>query len=78
MAILSITLAVLNILPIPVLDGGHLFFFLIEAVKGSPVHARIRHAAQQVGIMIIIGLMVLTFYVDINRYFIERIRALFN
>ena len=46
MAILSITLAILNFLPIPVLDGGHLFFFLIEMVKGSPVHARVRQVAQ--------------------------------
>jgi regulator of sigma E protease len=78
MAILSITLAVLNFLPIPILDGGHLFFFLIEAIKGSPVHVKVRNVAQQVGLMIIIGLMVLTFYVDINRYLLERIRALFN
>jgi regulator of sigma E protease len=78
MAILSITLAVLNLLPIPVLDGGHLFFFLIEAVKGSPVRERVRNAAQQVGLAIIIGLMVLTFYVDIHRYLLGPIRALFN
>jgi regulator of sigma E protease len=78
MAILSITLAVLNFLPIPVLDGGHLLFFAIEAIKGSPVHLRARQAAQQVGLMIIIGLMLLTFYVDINRYVVDRIRALFN
>lgn len=78
MAILSITLAILNFLPIPVLDGGHLLFFLIEAVKGSPVKVKVRHAAQQVGLMIIIGLMALAFYVDINRYVMDPIRALFN
>ncbi|MFH1262069.1 MAG: RIP metalloprotease RseP [Pseudomonadota bacterium] len=78
MAILSITLAILNFLPIPILDGGHLFFFLIEIVKGGPVGARVRQVAQQVGLFIIVGLMILTFYVDINRYIVDKIRALFN
>ena len=78
MAILSITLAALNILPIPVLDGGHLFFFLIEAIKGSPVQMRIRQMAMQVGFYLLMGLMVLVFYVDINRFFVDKIKALFN
>ena len=78
MAILSITLAALNILPIPVLDGGHLFFFIIEAIKGSPVQMRIRQMAMQVGFYLLMGLMVLVFYVDINRFFVDKIKALFN
>jgi len=78
MAILSITLAALNILPIPVLDGGHLFFFLIEAIKGSPVKLKIRHMATQVGFYMLMALMVLVFYVDINRFFVAKIKALFN
>ncbi len=78
MAILSITLAALNILPIPVLDGGHLFFYVIEAIKGSPVKLRVRQVATQVGFYMLMGLMVLVFYVDINRYFVDRIKALFN
>jgi len=78
MAILSVTLGILNFLPIPVLDGGHLFFFLIEAVKGSPVQMKIRHIAQQVGLFILVSLMVLVFYVDINRYLVDRIKSLFN
>lgn len=78
MAILSITLAALNILPIPVLDGGHLFFFIIEAIKGSPVNLRIRQMAMQVGFYALMGLMVLVFYVDINRFFVDKIKALFN
>jgi regulator of sigma E protease len=78
MAILSITLAIMNFLPIPILDGGHLLFYFIEAIKGSPVHIRVQHIAQQVGLILIISLMALTFYVDINRYFVERIKALFN
>ncbi len=78
MALLSITLGIINLLPIPVLDGGHIFFFLIEAIKGSPVDMKIREMAQQVGLLIIILLMALTFYVDIERYFFDRIRSLFN
>lgn len=78
MAILSITLAILNFLPIPVLDGGHLFFFLIEAIKGSPVQTKVLQMAHQVGLMIVIGLMVLVFYVDINRFLVDWIRSLFS
>ncbi len=78
MAILSITLAALNILPIPVLDGGHLFFYLIEVIKGSPVKLKIRHMATQVGFYMLMALMVLVFYVDINRFFVAKIKALFN
>lgn len=77
MALLSITLAALNILPIPVLDGGHLFFFLIEAVKGSPVRPKVQAMAMQVGFYLLMGLMVFVFYVDINRFFVDKIKALF-
>jgi regulator of sigma E protease len=78
MALLSITLGIINLFPIPVLDGGHLLFFLIEAVRGRPVNMRVRELAQQAGLIIIIGLMLLTFYVDIERYFFDRIQALFR
>lgn len=78
MAILSITLAVLNFLPIPVLDGGHLFFFLIEAAKGSPVSLKIQKIGQQVGLAMVLSLMVLTFYVDVNRFFVDRIKSFFQ
>jgi regulator of sigma E protease len=78
MAILSITLGVINFLPIPVLDGGHLLFFAIEWIRGAPVNLKVRELAQQVGLILIIGLMLLTFYVDIERYFFDRILALFN
>ena len=77
MAILSITLAALNILPIPVLDGGHLFFFVIEVIKGSPVHIRVQQMAMQVGFFLLMGLMVLVFYIDINRFFVDKIKSLF-
>ncbi len=68
-ALVSINLAVLNFLPIPVLDGGHLFFFFVEAAIGKPVNIKIREIAQQVGIFILIVLMIYVFYNDITRYF---------
>jgi len=68
-ALLSINLAILNFLPIPVLDGGHLLFFLIEAVIGRPVNTRMREIAQQVGIFLLILLMMYVFYNDLTRYF---------
>ncbi len=68
-AVLSINLAILNFLPIPVLDGGHLLFFLIEAVIGRPVNIRMREIAQQAGLFILMMLMIFVFYNDIMRLF---------
>jgi regulator of sigma E protease len=73
MAILSINLGVLNLLPIPVLDGGHLLFFLVEAVIGRPVAVRHREVAQQVGIFLLMLLMVYAFYNDIARFFEKQV-----
>jgi len=67
MGLLSINLAVLNLLPIPVLDGGHLLFFLIELVKGSEVNIRWREWAQQVGFAILILLMIFVVIMDVER-----------
>lgn len=67
MAVLSINLFLLNLLPVPILDGGHLFFFLFEAVCGKPVPVKHREVAQSVGLMLILALMVLVFYQDILR-----------
>ena len=66
-ALLSINLAILNLLPIPILDGGHLLFSLIEWFRGKPVSLRKREIAQQVGLVLLIGLMVFAFYNDISR-----------
>jgi regulator of sigma E protease len=66
-ALISINLAILNILPIPVLDGGHLLFFTIEALRGRPVSIRVREIAQQAGMFLLMLLMVLVFYNDIMR-----------
>jgi regulator of sigma E protease len=67
MAVLSINLFLLNLLPIPVLDGGHLFFFTLEAFRGKPLEIKHREVAQALGLMIILALMVLVFYQDIVR-----------
>jgi Predicted membrane-associated Zn-dependent proteases 1 len=69
LAKVSISLGVLNLLPIPVLDGGHLLFFAIEAVKGSPVSEKFQIALQQVGILLLLSLMVLALFLDLERLF---------
>ena len=69
MALLSINLGVLNLLPVPVLDGGHLLFYFMELIFRRPVPQKIREYAQQVGMVLLLGLMVLAFYNDIIRYF---------
>ncbi len=67
MAVLSINLGVLNLLPIPVLDGGHLMFYLIEIVTRKEINMKWREMAQQVGFFLLILLMVFVFYNDIAR-----------
>ncbi len=67
MALISINLFLLNLLPIPVLDGGHLLFFIIEGLKGKPVSIRTMEVANQVGMVFILMLVALTFFNDISR-----------
>jgi regulator of sigma E protease len=67
MALISINLAILNLLPIPVLDGGHLFFFMIEAVRRKPVRMVTRERAQQAGLALLLMFMAFVFYNDIAR-----------
>ncbi len=67
LALLSLSLAIMNLLPIPVLDGGHLLYYLIELIKGSPVSERALAAGQYVGLAMLAGLMGLAFYNDILR-----------
>jgi regulator of sigma E protease len=66
-AIISVNLAVLNLLPVPMLDGGHLFFFVIEAILGRPLSLRKREVAQQVGFVLLMLLMVYALYNDLVR-----------
>ena len=69
MASLSLTLCIMNLLPIPVLDGGHLLYYLIELVSGRPVGERVLIAGQYAGLLVLAGLIGLAFYNDIVRNF---------
>ncbi|OGF26281.1 hypothetical protein A2303_03735 [Candidatus Falkowbacteria bacterium RIFOXYB2_FULL_47_14] len=66
-ALISIGLAIINLLPVPVLDGGHLLFFGIEAVKGGPISLKTRHRAHIAGICILLALMIFVIFNDIAR-----------
>jgi regulator of sigma E protease len=70
MAGLSIMLAIINILPIPILDGGHLLFLGIEGIRKKPIGMRARELAYRVGLIFIIMLMLIVFYNDITRWFL--------
>jgi len=67
LGVISLSLAIMNLLPIPVLDGGHLLYYLIELVKGSPLSDRAAAVGQYVGLVLLVGLMGLAFYNDILR-----------
>lgn len=67
MAVISVNLGVLNLLPVPILDGGHLFFFLIEAIRRRPLDVRYRELAQHIGLVLLLLLMAFAFYNDIAR-----------
>ena len=67
MAIVSVSLGVINLLPVPVLDGGHLLFYVIELIKGSPVSERWEVFGQQIGLILLAALMLLAFYNDLIR-----------
>ena len=70
LALISINLGILNLLPIPILDGGHLVFNSIELITKRPVSLKVREYGQQIGIVLLLGLMILAFYNDIARYFV--------
>lgn len=69
MALISVNLGILNLLPVPILDGGHLFFFTIEAIKGSPVKDTVQAVANRVGLALLVLLMVWALKNDITRMF---------
>jgi regulator of sigma E protease len=69
LALVSVSLGVLNLLPVPVLDGGHLLFYGIEAIKGSPVSDKVQLYFQQAGMLILFSLMALAMFVDLGRLF---------
>jgi len=69
LALISISLAVLNLLPVPILDGGHLMYYLIEIAKGSPVSERSLEIGQRIGFSLFVVLTLCALYNDLNRLF---------
>ena len=69
LAFISIQLGILNLLPIPILDGGHILFYLLELVFRKPLSVRAREILQQIGLALLLMLMVLAFYNDLSRLF---------
>jgi regulator of sigma E protease len=68
MALLSISLGIINFLPVPVLDGGQFLFYAVEGLRGRPVSLRVRERAQQVGVLFLVALMLMVLVFDINRW----------
>ena len=66
-AFISLALMVMNLLPIPILDGGHIFFALIEALRKKPLSVRTQNVFQQIGLVMLMGLVVFAFYNDVSR-----------
>ncbi|MBS4051296.1 MAG: RIP metalloprotease RseP [Methylomonas sp.] len=69
LGLISVSLGVLNLLPVPVLDGGHLLFYLVEVIKGSPVSDRVQMVFQQMGMLVLMSLMALALFLDLDRLF---------
>lgn len=69
MALISVSIGVLNLLPIPMLDGGHLMYYLFEAVRGRPVSEKVMEQGQRIGLALLAGLMSLAFFNDLTRLF---------
>ena len=68
LALLSVSLGALNLLPIPVLDGGHLVFYGFEAILGKPLPDRIQMAGYQVGLLLVLSIMVFALYNDFSKF----------
>ena len=69
LAMLSVSLGVLNLLPIPVLDGGHLLFYLVEMIKGKPLSEKAQAFGLKIGMTLVVGVMLLAMYNDLSRLF---------
>lgn len=67
LALLSVSLGVLNLLPVPVLDGGHILYYSIEALRGKPLSERVQIMGVKIGMMMLLSLMLVAFYNDISR-----------
>ena len=68
-ALVSISLGVLNLLPVPLLDGGHLLYYFAEFIKGSPISDRAFEVGQRIGMAILAVLMTLALFNDVSRLF---------
>jgi len=69
MALISVSLGIMNLLPIPVLDGGHLLFFAIEAINGGPISEKIQLFFQQIGMALLMSLMIFAVFLDVEKLF---------
>jgi len=69
LGMISISVGIFNLLPVPVLDGGHLLFYTLEAIRGRPVSVVVRERAQIIGVMLLVALMLFVLVVDVNRLF---------
>ncbi|RPH45398.1 MAG: RIP metalloprotease RseP, partial [Burkholderiales bacterium] len=69
LALISVSLGVLNLLPVPVLDGGHLVYYGLEAIKGRPLSDRFMQVTQKAGLVAIVGLMAVALFNDLSRLF---------
>jgi regulator of sigma E protease len=69
LAMLSVSLGVLNLLPIPVLDGGHLLFYLVEMVRGKPMSEKAQLVGLKIGVTLVVSVMILALYNDLSRLF---------
>jgi len=69
LGLVSVSLAILNLLPVPLLDGGHLVYYLIESLARRPVPEKVQGFGQQVGLLLLLGLMGLALYNDLMRMF---------
>jgi regulator of sigma E protease len=69
LALISVSLGVLNLLPVPVLDGGHLVYYGLEAIKGRPLSERFLQVTQKAGLMAVVGLMAVALFNDLSRLF---------
>jgi regulator of sigma E protease len=77
-AVLSINLAIFNLFPLPVLDGGHIFFLIMEKIRGKTLSLKAERIMTQVGFTLIITLVILVTYNDISRFFGDKILKLFG
>ncbi|MGB9671094.1 MAG: RIP metalloprotease RseP, partial [Halothiobacillaceae bacterium] len=69
LALVSLSLAILNLLPVPILDGGHLLFYLIEVLRGRPLSDQAQMFTQRIGMSLLLALMVLALFNDLTRLF---------